>query len=347
VVSVEYISHMLWSSEKFQDFLHSHKKRTFQEILREDSMGMPFLRACCRFNQKFGWLTESADIRVPPIEERSKRLFDLCALFHRQKDFVKLQDILLKRSKVREERYSRIVNARLSRYAPGAGKVFFMFLRHVRKSMETVEDGTVFVQKLLAGKRRIFLELGERLVDDAKLVEPEDIFFLTWDEVKKAFATKGSLKKNVSAKKKTFAADKLKYHATRYIEHGKHLTPLLQEDKLLIYQGHGTSHGCAVAPLAVRGPGEPLGDISGKILLTTSLNREWDFNIVGAAGIITESGGVSGHAAYIARQHAIPAVSGIPGLLLNMQDGDIVYLNAFDGIVELLKPASFLDTKNG
>jgi len=344
--NIENISRMLWSSEKFQDFLHSHKKRTFQEILREDSMGMPFLRACCRFNQKFGWLTESTDISMLPLEERSSHLFDLCALFQRQKDAVKFQNTLLKRAEVRRERYVKIVNARFSRRVPGAGKVFFIFLRHVKKSMEIVEDGTVFIQKLLAGKRRIFLELGERLVDEGRIADKKDIFFLTWENVEKAFKTKDSLKKNIAAKKKIFAADKLKYHASRYLEHGQRLTPLLQEDRRLIYQGQGTSHGCSVAPLAVRTPGQPLGDVSGKILLVTALNREWDFNIVGAAGIITESGGISGHAAYIARQHAIPAVSGIPGLLLNMQDGDIVYLNAFDGIVELLHPASFLDNKN-
>lgn len=53
------------------------------------------------------------------------------------------------------------------------------------------------------------------------------------------------------------------------------------------------------------------------------------------AGILTETGGASGHAAILARALGIPAVSGINGLLTLVQSGDLVALDGREGHVYL------------
>ncbi|HJT76535.1 MAG TPA: phosphoenolpyruvate--protein phosphotransferase [Gemmataceae bacterium] len=51
------------------------------------------------------------------------------------------------------------------------------------------------------------------------------------------------------------------------------------------------------------------------------------------AGILTESGGPTGHAAILARSLGVPAVSGLAGLLDRVQNGDVVALDGLDGFV--------------
>jgi phosphotransferase system enzyme I (PtsI) len=51
------------------------------------------------------------------------------------------------------------------------------------------------------------------------------------------------------------------------------------------------------------------------------------------AGILTETGGPTGHAAILARSLGVPAVSGLGGLLGRVQTGDLVVLDGLDGFV--------------
>ena len=50
-------------------------------------------------------------------------------------------------------------------------------------------------------------------------------------------------------------------------------------------------------------------------------------------GIVTESGGTTSHSAIIARSYGIPAVLGIPNLLLRLTNGEKVILDAVDGVL--------------
>jgi phosphoenolpyruvate-protein phosphotransferase len=51
------------------------------------------------------------------------------------------------------------------------------------------------------------------------------------------------------------------------------------------------------------------------------------------AGILTESGGATGHAAILARSLGVPAVSGLGGLQAEVRTGDLVALDGLDGFV--------------
>ncbi|HJT76890.1 MAG TPA: phosphoenolpyruvate--protein phosphotransferase, partial [Gemmataceae bacterium] len=59
------------------------------------------------------------------------------------------------------------------------------------------------------------------------------------------------------------------------------------------------------------------------------------FDRLHVAGVITESGGATGHAAILARSLGIPAVSGLRGILREVQTGDLVALDGREGHVYL------------
>jgi phosphotransferase system enzyme I (PtsI) len=61
------------------------------------------------------------------------------------------------------------------------------------------------------------------------------------------------------------------------------------------------------------------------------------FERLPVAGIVTESGGATGHAAILARSLGIPAVSGLTNLLRDLQTGDLVAVDGREGVV-LINP---------
>src|SRR5947208_4019822 len=59
------------------------------------------------------------------------------------------------------------------------------------------------------------------------------------------------------------------------------------------------------------------------------------FDRMHVAGIITETGGATGHAAILARSLGIPAVSGLRGILREVHTGDLIALDGREGHVYL------------
>src|SRR4051812_13366234 len=55
------------------------------------------------------------------------------------------------------------------------------------------------------------------------------------------------------------------------------------------------------------------------------------------AGIVTETGGGTSHAAILARSRGIPAVSGVPGITAEVRSGDIIIVDGREGVV-LVRP---------
>jgi phosphoenolpyruvate-protein kinase (PTS system EI component) len=78
-------------------------------------------------------------------------------------------------------------------------------------------------------------------------------------------------------------------------------------------------------------PDEPVILVSPEILPSQALA----FGKMKIAGILTEMGGTSGHAAILARSLGIPAVSGLRGILREVHTGDLIALDGREGHVYL------------
>ena len=80
---------------------------------------------------------------------------------------------------------------------------------------------------------------------------------------------------------------------------------------------------------------------TGDILVTTSPDPGWTPIFDTVAGLVTERGGQLSHSAVVAREYGLPAVSGIPGLLNLIQEGEMLLVDGTQGVVVRL------DAKNG
>src|SRR5437899_12325559 len=67
------------------------------------------------------------------------------------------------------------------------------------------------------------------------------------------------------------------------------------------------------------------------------------FERMKVAGILTETGGTTGHAAIVARSLGIPAVSGLRGILREVKTGDLIALDGREGHV-YLRPGPEVET---
>jgi phosphoenolpyruvate-protein phosphotransferase len=76
---------------------------------------------------------------------------------------------------------------------------------------------------------------------------------------------------------------------------------------------------------------EPVIIVAPEILPSQALA----FDRLHVVGIITESGGATGHAAILARSLGIPAVSGLRGVLREVKTGDLIALDGREGHVHL------------
>ncbi|MEV0146128.1 MULTISPECIES: PEP/pyruvate-binding domain-containing protein [unclassified Nonomuraea] len=93
---------------------------------------------------------------------------------------------------------------------------------------------------------------------------------------------------------------------------------------------HGTATGAA---RIVRGPGDFARVRPGDILVCPCTDPAWTPLLRIAAGVVTETGGVLSHAAIVAREHAIPAVLGIPDATRRLHDDTLVTIDGSTGTV--------------
>ncbi len=93
---------------------------------------------------------------------------------------------------------------------------------------------------------------------------------------------------------------------------------------------HGTVTGTA---RIVRGPGDFARVQPGDILVCPFTDPAWTPLLRIAAGVVTETGGVLSHAAIVAREHAIPAVLGIPNATSRLHDDTVITVDGTTGTV--------------
>ncbi|MFI6183665.1 PEP/pyruvate-binding domain-containing protein [Nonomuraea sp. NPDC051191] len=83
----------------------------------------------------------------------------------------------------------------------------------------------------------------------------------------------------------------------------------------------------------VRGPADFARVLPGDVLVCPFTDPAWTPLLRMAAGVVTETGGVLSHAAIVAREHAIPAVLGVPDATGRLLDGTLVTVDGTAGTV--------------
>ncbi|HMJ71119.1 MAG TPA: phosphoenolpyruvate synthase [Cyclobacteriaceae bacterium] len=195
----------------------------------------------------------------------------------------------------------------------------------------------VIVNRLFTYKQALLKE-AERLKEAGVIHEKEDIYFLSFEELREAVRTH-TLDYEVISKRKDEHKLNEKLTPPRVITSdgeiiaGKYNREDLPADAIA---GLAVSSGVIEGRARVILKMEDADIEEGDILVTTFTDPSWTPLFVSIKGLVTEVGGLMTHGAVIAREYGLPAVVGMENATKLIKDGQRIRVNGTEGYVEIL-----------
>lgn len=186
--------------------------------------------------------------------------------------------------------------------------------------------------------REIFLKIGELFVRSELIEQPEDIFYLYYDEVRNIVETGLNTKMQQIVDDRKQQIELVKDVTLPELIFGNKQPPIVNEE-LQEYRGIPTSLGTYTGEARVlMGLSEFEKLKQGDILIIPYSDVGWTPLFSKAKAVISESGGMLSHSSIIAREYHIPAVVSVKGAC-NIKDGTILTVNGYTGQIEVVKKA--------
>lgn len=211
------------------------------------------------------------------------------------------------------------------------------FVRRARTGIKNREISRMNRSRIFGLTRDIFLKIGKLFVEQNKLKEREDIFYMTVSEIK-----------NFELHPVNFEERKLEIESSRQVPDysrlvfdekiiDKHMNGgcrLISGDCLY---GIGTSLGCVEGEVYVVDDVSNLSTVpKEKILVTKTTDPGWVFLIKNAKAVVSEKGSLLSHTAIITRELGKPSVVNVKNAAVTLKTGMKVLVDADRGEVKVL-----------
>jgi len=186
--------------------------------------------------------------------------------------------------------------------------------------------------------KQALLKEAEQLVHAGVLHEKEDIYYLTFDELRVVVRTQ-KLDNQIISKRK----DEYRFY--------EKLTPprVLTSDGEIIVGEYKRENlpakaivGLPVSSGVIEGRARVILNMEdadledGDILITAFTDPSWTPLFVSIKGLVTEVGGLMTHGAVIAREYGLPAVVGVENATKLIKDGQRICVHGTEGFIEIL-----------
>ncbi|WP_445506061.1 phosphoenolpyruvate synthase [Niallia sp. 03190] len=185
--------------------------------------------------------------------------------------------------------------------------------------------------------KKALLKEAEQLVQAGVIREKEDIYYLTFNELREVVRTK-KLDCQISKRKDEY----------RFYEK---LTPprVITSDGEIIAGKYKRENlpakaivGLPVSSGVIEGRARIILNMEdanledGDILVTSFTDPSWTPLFVSIKGLVTEVGGLMTHGAVIAREYGLPAVVGVENATKLIKDGQRIHVHGTEGYIEIL-----------
>jgi phosphohistidine swiveling domain-containing protein len=269
------------------------------------------------------------------------------------------------REELEAERHNSVAEARRL-LAEGRAAKRERFERHLSAAQQAIvvqEDHSWWIDfKATHRLRLIVLEAGRRLVESARLEERGDALHLSIDELRDAIsgggrfgaaalvserkaemarfalvAPPGQIGASPSAPEASAAPDEGRDSVDRALD--KYFGAPAEASVPREVRGNAASPGVARGRARVVRSRREAGEVRrGEVLVTRAAGPDWTpfFSVV--AAIVTEVGGVASHAAGVAREYGLPAVTGASRATELIEDGAMVEVDGGAGVVWIVSP---------
>ena len=187
--------------------------------------------------------------------------------------------------------------------------------------------------------KQALLEEAERLVQAGVLREREDIFWLTFEELRDVVRTGHVDEPLLRERRDDFIAFQSLTPPRVLTSDGEKLGGAYRRGGV----PGGALPGLAVSAGTVEGRARVVLDPAraalapGDILVTAWTDPSWTPVFVTISGLVTEVGGQMTHGAVIAREYGLPAVVGVEHATRLIRDGQRIRVNGAEGYVQILE----------
>ncbi|MCB9284150.1 MAG: phosphoenolpyruvate synthase [Lewinellaceae bacterium] len=186
--------------------------------------------------------------------------------------------------------------------------------------------------------KQALLKEAEGLVQAGVIREKEDIYYLTFEELREVVRTH-QLDDRIIRKRKDDYTFYEKLRPPRVItSDGEIITGQYKRENLPA----GAIAGLPVSSGVVEGRARVILNMKdadleeGDILVTAFTDPSWTPLFLSIKGLVTEVGGLMTHGAVIAREYGLPAVVGVERATQLIRDGQRIRVNGTEGYVEIL-----------
>ncbi|QLH75657.1 MAG: phosphoenolpyruvate protein kinase [Methanomassiliicoccales archaeon] len=312
------------------DFLH--KMRTDERMVAFRAEFEGFLRS-------YGQRSHTREIYFPRWRDDQTLVVDILRALVRSSrldlEKVEVQKIE-ERKKAEKEILDRIGKMR---FGPFRKIVFRTVLSYAQTYLMFRENQRFYLDHILDVWRRLFMEYGRRFAEEGMIEAPEDIFFLSKEEIfDLAEKNGGSVRKTVASRKKEF--DRYKDRLPP-----KFLRGNVEFDDTVIWQGNVMKiTGTSASPGTFTGTARVVGSIEdlpevmeNEILITSNTDPGWTAVFSKIGGLITETGGILSHGAVVSREYGIPAVTAVKGATKIFKTGQRITLDGNEGAIYIME----------
>lgn len=191
--------------------------------------------------------------------------------------------------------------------------------------------------------KQALLKEAAQLVQKGVIGEKEDIYYLTFEELREVVGTSKVDDQIISKRKEEFRSYEKLTPPRVFTSDGEVITGKYNRENLPA----GAIVGLAVSSGVIEGRARVILNMEdafvdttnleeGDILVTAFTDPSWTPLFVSVKGLITEVGGLMTHGAVIAREYGLPAVVGVENATRLIRDGQRIRVNGTDGYVEIL-----------
>jgi pyruvate,water dikinase len=281
------------------------------------------------------------------LEEKNLKE-DPSFVFAMVKNYLKLEKLDIAAMEENEHRIRALAERQVRQKLAGKPwqlAIFRWVTFNARRHVKNRENMRFARTKIFGVLRDMFQSIGQTFASWDALDDSQDIFYLNLDEIWgyiQGTATCTDLKGLVALRKTEFARYRQEDVDDRFKTLGTvhHANPFegdrpTDSDDPNLLKGISCCPGTVKnAVRVIRSPEDDM-TLNGQILVAERTDPGWVPLYPAASGLLIERGSILSHSAIVARELGLPTIVGIKNLTKRVKDGQVVEMDARQGIVRL------------
>jgi pyruvate,water dikinase len=246
----------------------------------------------------------------------------------------------LARERAARERLPKMQAELLAALPVPARPAVRLLLHHAARTIPLRGVGKASFLQALDVARAAARRVGEHLADTGVLDEPDDVFYLTVDEVV------GELPygaRDLVARRRERRAEYRRLELPTWWRGTPEPTVVSESESGttgdMLLTGIGAGSGIVEGPVRVVHDPAVVEVEPGEVLVASTTDPSWASIMFVSSALVVDIGSVLSHAAVVARELGLPCVVNTGNGTRVLHDGDLVRVDGSAGTVQLIKPA--------